>query len=207
MMYDDEIEKAMLSHILYNGYECDLTENDFINAKNKLIINVINELKQKKDNVSMMTVKQKIKGDGPRILAYLTSLPEYAIGTDADDLYNKIVQKRKKRAIFDILQKNILNIQNADAEEIVKNFTTEATAIMQRNQKEETFFDQLIKTQQDIESRYQKRNDYSLYTGITDLDRKMLGLHNGELTIIGARPRSRKNDICIANWTKNSRET
>lgn len=204
MMYDDEIEKAMLSHILYNEYECDLTENDFINAKNKLIINAINELKKKKEKISMMSVKQKINGDGSRILTYLTNLPEYAIGTDADDLYNKIVQLSQKRAMLDMLQKNILNIKNEEAEEIAKDITKEVAAIMQRNQREETFMDQLVKTQQDIENRYQKRNDYSLYTGITDLDRKMLGLHNGELTIIGARPRSRKNNICIANWAEDS---
>ena len=47
---------------------------------------------------------------------------------------------------------------------------------------------------QQIEKTIRKlknKNDYSLYTGISDLDDKILGLHNGELTIIGARPRCR----------------
>ena len=41
-----------------------------------------------------------------------------------------------------------------------------------------------------IEQNTLKGTDYSLYTGITDLDNITCGLHRQELTIIGARPRS-----------------
>lgn len=205
-MYDEEIEKAILSHILYNEYECDLDEKDFANTTNKVIIKAINQLKNKKEKIDMISVKQKIKGDGEKILKYLSDLPQYAIGTDADDLYNKIIQLSQKREIFETIQKEITTIQDTPVEEIANSIERQINNIMQRNQKELTFMEQLLKTQEDIENKYQKRNDYSLYTGIIDLDKKILGLHNGELTIIGARPRCRKNNISFTNRAKNCRK-
>ena len=48
--------------------------------------------------------------------------------------------------------------------------------------------------------------DYKYFTGIFDLDKVTNGLHEEELTIVGARPRSRKNNICVTNSTLYSRE-
>ena len=48
----------------------------------------------------------------------------------------------------------------------------------------------MIETVKDIEEKYHKRNDYSYRTGYVDLDRVIEGLHEQELTIIAARPRS-----------------
>lgn len=62
--------------------------------------------------------------------------------------------------------------------------------------------EQIVDTATEIEKNYNKRNDYSLYTGIYDLDDLTCGLHNKELTIIGARPRCWKNNINIANSRK-----
>ena len=196
-MYDEEIEKAMLSHILYNDYECDLDEQDFANAINKVIIKAINQLKNKKEKIDMINVKHKIKGDGEKILKYLSDLPQYAIGTDADDLYNKIIQLSQKRQIFEMIQKEITTIQDTPVEEIANSIERQINNIMQRNQKELTFMEQLLRTEEEIENKYQKRNDYSLYTGIVDLDQKILGLHNGELTIIGARPGVGKTTLAL----------
>ena len=49
------------------------------------------------------------------------------------------------------------------------------------------------------EEKTRIEEDYSLYTGIFDLDKIICGLHNEELTIIGARPRNRKDNICFTN--------
>ena len=74
--------------------------------------------------------------------------------------------------------------------------------ISKENEKQETFLQQITETAEEIEKNYNKRNDYSLYTGIYDLDALTCGLHNKELTIIGARPRSRKNNINFTNSRK-----
>lgn len=187
-MYNEEIEKAMLCHIVFNEYDSDLTEDDFIGNINKQIMKAIRELKQKKEEISIMSVEERIKGDGEQILRYLATLTDYAIGTNPDDLYNKIVKLSQKRNIFKMLQQKLIILEDTPIEDTVNSIENEIKVIMQRNEKQETFIEQISKTAEEIEKNYNNRNDYSLYTGLPDLDDKTLGLHNGELTIIGARP-------------------
>lgn len=205
-MYDLEIEKAMLCHIIYKEYDTDLTENDFIDAKNKAIIKAVNELKKSKEDISMLSVKSKMKGDTTRILTYLSTLTDYAIGTNPDDLYNRLVELSQKRAVFDLLKQKILDFEDISIQDIINDMEKQINKIMQRNTKEETFVEQLVKTATELEEKYKNRNDYSLYTGLSDIDDKILGFHNSELTIIGARPRCWKNNICITDSTENSRK-
>ena len=53
-----------------------------------------------------------------------------------------------------------------------------------------------------LEENYNNKNDYSLYTGLMDLDNKICGLHNQELTIIGARPGVGKTTFALQIATK-----
>lgn len=205
-MYDEELEKIMLFHIIFNDYVCDLTEKDFVDSKNVMIIKAINKLKQEKQEINLINVQEKIQRNNSKVLEYLAKLGDYGIGTEADTIYNKIIQLSQKRAIYNLLKENIITVTEKTAEETYTDLINKINKIMQRNEKEETFIEQISKTSEEIEKSYKNKNDYSLYTGITDLDDKILGLHNGELTIIGARPRSRQNNSCITNSTKNSRK-
>ena len=54
--------------------------------------------------------------------------------------------------------------------------------------KENNFVEQISSTLELIEKNLNKKEDYSLYTGFFDLDAITDGLHNGELTVVGARP-------------------
>lgn len=205
-MYDEELEKIMLFHIIFNDYVCDLTEKDFVDSKNVIIIKAINKLKQEKQDINLINIQEKIQRNNSKILEYLVKLGDYGIGTEADTIYNKIIQLSQKRAIYNLLKENIITVTERTPEETYTDLIDKTNKIMQRNEKEETFIEQISKTGEEIEKNYKNRNDYSLYTGISVLDDKILGLHNGELTIIGARPRSRQNNFCITNSTKNSRE-
>ena len=187
-MYDEEFEKAILYHIIFEQYECDLNQDDFINSRNIKIINAINELKAEKKEISILSVKSKIKANSNQILEYISTLHEFALGTNADTLCNKIIELSKKRKIFRILQDNLKEIENSTIDVLSENIIKEINKINQRDDIQETFIEQLAKTAEAIENSYKNRNDYSLYTGIPDLDSKMLGLHNGEFTVIGARP-------------------
>ena len=187
-MYDEELEKIMLFHIIFNDYVCDLTEKDFVDSKNVMIIKAINKLKQEKQEINLINVQEKIQRNNSKVLEYLAKLGDYGIGTEADTIYNKIIQLSQKRAIYNLLKENIITVTEKTAEETYTDLINKINKIMQRNEKEETFIEQISKTGEEIEKSYKNKNDYSLYTGITDLDDKILGLHNGELTIIGARP-------------------
>lgn len=205
-MYDEELEKIMLFHIIFNNYVCDLTEKDFVDSKNVIIIKAINKLKKEKQDINLINIQEKIQRNNSKILEYLVKLGDYGIGTEADTIYNKIIQLSQKRAIYNLLKENIITVTERTPEETYTDLIDKTNKIMQRAEKEETFIEQISKTGEEIEKNYKNRNDYSLYTGISDLDDKILGLHNGELTIIGARPRSRQNNFCITNSTKNSRK-
>lgn len=205
-MYDEELEKIMLFHIIFNNYVCDLTEKDFVDSRNVIIIKAINKLKKEKQDINLINIQEKIQRNNSKILEYLVKLGDYGIGTEADTIYNKIIQLSQKRAIYNLLKENIITVTERTPEETYTDLIDKTNKIMQRAEKEETFVEQISKTGEEIEKSYKNRNDYSLYTGISDLDDKILGLHNGELTIIGARPRSRQNNFCITNSTKNSRE-
>lgn len=199
-MYDDEIEKAMLYHIIFEKEEYLLDENDFVDIRNKQIIKAINELKMEKNEVSILSIKAKIKTNSTQILTYLSTLGDYSYGTNADILYQKIIEMSKKRKMVELLKTSIIEITETDSIDILsEKIIKEINKIGTIDDKEKTFLEQVVEATEKIEKNTLQKTDYSLYTGMIDLDKILCGLHKEELTIIGARPRSRKNNICIAN--------
>lgn len=199
-MYNEELEKAMLYYLIFEQEEYLLDENDFVDDRNKRIIKAINDLKAEKRDVSILSITSRIKANDRKVLEYLTRLGEYIRTTNADTIYNELIELSKKRRLFQLLQEKTMQIaecENIDilAQQIVK----ETNKIEQVNEKEKTFLQQVIETTQKIEKDTLETPDYLLYTGILDLDRITCGLHKQELTIIGARPRCRKNDTCFTN--------
>lgn len=199
-MWDEEIEKAMLYYVIFEKEDYLLDEEDFVNERNKKIIKAINELKAEKQEVSMMSIKSKIKANGKQVLDYLAVLGDYIRTTSAENIYARLIELSKKRKLLKLLEiekENVTDCDNVDilAEKIIK----EINKIEQINEKEKTFLQQVVDVMGQIEENTLKGTDYSLYTGITDLDNIMCGLHRQELTIIGARPRSGKDNTCIAD--------
>lgn len=199
-MYNEELEKAMLYYLIFEQEEYLLDENNFTNDRNKQIIKAINELKAEKKEISILSITSKIKANNKQILEYLMSLGEYIRTTNVDTIYNELIELSKKRKLFQLLQEKTMQIaecENIDilAQQIIK----ETNKIEQVNEKERTFLEQVVDVMTQIEEGTKKGIDYSLYTGILDLDRITCGLHRQELTIIGARPRCWKNNTCIAN--------
>lgn len=187
-MYDEEIEKAMLYYVIYEQYECDLDKDDFVGNRNVKIINAINELKAKKDEISILSIQREIKANKTEVLSYLTTLNEFVYGTNADTVYNKLIDLSKKRKIIKILQDNLIATEETDVDVLAENIISQINHIQARDDKQKDFSEQVAQTLGKIEDNYNQRNDYSLYTGIKDLDDKVLGLHNQEFTVLGARP-------------------
>ena len=197
-MWDEEIEKAMLYYLIFEKEEYLLDEEDFVNERNKKIIKAINELKAEKQEISIMSIKSKIKANGKQVLDYLSTLGEYIRTTSVQEVYEKLIELSKKRKLLRILEEekqNINDCENIDnlAEKIVKDINR----IEQINEKEKTFLQQVVDVTAQIEQNTLKGTDYSLYTGITDLDNIMCGLHRQELTIIGARPGVGKTTLAL----------
>lgn len=187
-MQDEEIEKAMLYYLIFENYECELIDADFTTRLNKKIFKTIQNLKQAKEEITMLTVKNKLT-DEKNILSYLATLSENIYSTTAESVYKKLIELTKKRQMQKLLNESATKIKDAenidiDIEKVIK----ELNKIEDREVKEESLKEQIINTLDMIEKNMKNKNDYSLYTGMLDLDQLTCGLHNEELTIIGARP-------------------
>ena len=197
-MYDEEIEKAVLYYIIFKNEELNIEESDFINIKNKLIAKAIEELKIEKEEISILSVQSKVKGNQKQILEYISNLGNNIYGITAEGCYNKLKELSKKRKVFELAQSILANVTEEENIDIyIQDCIDKLNNIEKINTKEKTFVEQIAETTNEIEKNYNNRNDYSLYTGIFDLDKLTCGLHNQELTIIGARPGMGKTTLTL----------
>ena len=197
-MYDEEIEKAVLYYIIFKNEELDIEESDFINMKNKLIAKAIEELKLEKEEISILSVQSKTKVNQKQILEYISNLGNNIYGITAEVCYNKLKELSKKRKVFELAQIILANVTEEENIDIyIQDCIDKLNKIERINTKEKTFVEQIAETTDEIEKNYNNRNDYSLYTGIFDLDKLTCGLHNQELTIIGARPGMGKTTLTL----------
>lgn len=197
-MYNEEIEKAVLYYIIFKNEELGIEESDFINMKNKLIAKAIEELKLEKQDISILSVQSKVKGNQKQILEYISNLGNNIFGITAESCYNKLKELSKKRKVFELAQNIISNVtEEGNIDIYIQDCIDKLNNIEKINTKEKTFVEQIAETTNEIEKNYNNRNDYSLYTGIFDLDKLTCGLHNQELTIIGARPGMGKTTLTL----------
>lgn len=188
-MSDEEIEKAVLFYIIFKNEMFDLSEKDFTNQCNKKIIKAINELKARKEEISMLTIQSKIDSDSSKVLKYLSELGNYIYKTNAQTAYEILKDKTKKRELLELarnIQKEVEQIEDVDV--YLEKSISEIQKIEFQTEKEENFIEEVAKTATKIEQNIKKKQDYSYYTGFFDLDDLTDGLHKGELTIVGARP-------------------
>ena len=197
-MYDYEIEKAILFNIIFRESEFDIDENDFMDYKNRLIAKAIIELKKSKEELSIISISQKIKGNQGEILTYISELGDNIYGLSEECAYNKLKELSKKRKVLDQAKEIIRDIEDIEKIDVyIQDCISKLNSIEQINYKEKTFVEKIVEAADEIERNYHNRNDYSLYTGIFDLDKLTCGLHNQELTIIGARPGMGKTTLTL----------
>lgn len=190
-MYDEEIEKTILYYLIFEKEEINLAEKDFFLMKNKQIYKAIEELKRKREEVNMLSIKEKIEGKDVEILAYISEIAQSKYGVSLEYGYKKLKELSKKRELIKFqkeLEETIKEKRIEDVEIYIEKLISKLQKIKLESEKEESFVETVVKAVEEIERNVKKKEDYTFYTGFFDLDRLTDGLHEGELTIIGARP-------------------
>lgn len=199
-MYDEEIEKAVLFYIIFDNAQYQISEDDFVNAMNKRIAIAINELRRLKENVSMISVQSRCKENQNEVLAYISKIGDTVIRglNNPDELYSKLIKLSQKRKLFMLAKKMQAEILEQEEADIYgQKIIDEINKITSREEEEKTFVQKIADATLEIENSWKNSSDYSLYTGIYDLDSMICGLHKQELTIIGARPGVGKTTLAL----------
>lgn len=200
-LHSEEAEVNVIASILViqdnRKYINSLEAQDFYSKTNKAIFNLMKELNDKDEIVDLLTVKElgvTKKFNGIKLLETMTDMTDKLVYAGNIDKYIKILKNLSvKRKIFNAAKKICEEISEVDPnkDEIeVKNEVVQKFLNIKTNKKNSNaeMKDVMIETLKDIDDKYQKRDDYSLRTGYLDLDKIIEGLHEQELTLLGARP-------------------
>lgn len=199
-MNDEEIEKAILYYIIFEKENLEVNEKDFTQPKHIEIIKAIQELKLKKEDVNVIAINNRLKNNS---IDYISSLGNHIHTASVDNLYSKLKELTKKRELVKLAREMLQEIsQQENIDSYIEQSILKLKKIEYLTEKEENFTEQLNKTTKEIEENLNKKQDTDYYTGIFDLDKLTDGLHEGELTVIGARPRRWKNYICSTSCRK-----
>lgn len=202
-MYDEELEKTMLYYLIFEQEETQelrINVEDFMNIRNRQIYKAIEELKLAKKEVNILSIKEKIKGNDTEILKYISNIAECKYGTSLEFTYKKIKEFSKKRETLKINKETLENIEKTDNIEIlIEKEIKKLQDINEEEQKEKTFKEMVVETSNILEKKMNEGSKYKnrYMTGIFDLDSATNGLHEEELTIIGARPGTGKTTLAL----------
>lgn len=201
-MNNEEIEKAVLFYIIFSEEQCDLSEKDFAKPIHQKIIKAINQLKANKETISIITIANLVDDKTQNLLTYLSDLGQFVFNTSFDTAYRILKDYTKKREVYKLASDLIIDVIKADEiDNLIEDNISKLEKIELQTEKDLSFTEQVSETLKKIEKRIaNNEKDKTLFTGIFDLDKLTDGLHNSELTVIGARPRCWKNNICITNF-------
>lgn len=187
-MFDEEIEKAVLFYMIFGEESCELTEQDFVTPTHQNIIKAYNSLKARKEEISILTINNELDNSN-KMLEYIANLGNYITQTSFKTAFEILKRYSKQRQVFNLskdIQMQVRSEENIDI--FIEKQISTLQKIELQTQKEDTFMSQINDALFDIEKNLNKKQDYSLYTGFYDLDSLTDGLHEGELTVVGARP-------------------
>ena len=188
-----EIEKSVLGCLLMDkqDYVIKLSELDFVSEVNRLIYKTIRQLYDRKQPIDEITVSDALNIDNA--LEIVVGLSSYVPTPENIEHYiNALKTYTMRREVIKaaIKAKELAESERFETAIELKNDVMQVFDIpVYDGKKTDNSISAIIPAVlQDIEDRYNAKNEDKLFTGFYDLDKMTAGLHPEELTIIAARP-------------------
>ena len=102
--YNFEIEKAVLYFVIFEKKKCKLKSEYFHSDKNKQIVDIINMLQSKNEEVGLLTI-QLYSNEPKNMLEYISDLGNNIYGLTFETTYNSLKELYKRREIYKLLNK------------------------------------------------------------------------------------------------------
>lgn len=173
----------------------ELSEEFFMTEKSKKIFKIIKNLFLNHEEINIITITNKLTSgkNSTKILEELIKITdEVIINVNIDTYIEKLEDIHLRNKIQKIIINTAKKINNVefDVQDIKKELIKNLTSIKDDRQLDnaESIQDSFTKTLDDIENKHKKSEDFSYFTGFFELDKLTDGLHENELTAIGARP-------------------
>ena len=135
-MYDEEIEKAVLYYMIFEGKDFNISTNDFMTNRNRQIAEAIIQLKSEKKDISLLSIAGKIKGNQSEVLSYISKFSEYVFGTSEELVFNRLIDYSKKRQLYELLKKTEKEIQeSSEIDVFIEKMINSLSKIQSRNER------------------------------------------------------------------------
>ena len=206
-----DAEQAVLGTILANGENLykvieTLKPEDFYREAHRLIYQVMLDLNEKGEPITLLTITEALKqtGDLERAggVSYIASLLAMAVPETTLESHAEIIEEKAiLRHLIDLSEKiKRLSYNEKDAESILEEAERLVLEVgMKRNQQSYTAVREIVYDAiERIEFLYQNRGNITgIPTHFYDLDRMLNGLQKSDLIIIAARPAMGKTSFCL----------
>lgn len=204
-MLENNIIGAFIIDKDTHRYIKQLSEDMFINLNAKRLFKIIKDLYINKKEIDLISISNQLTTGIEKetdILQELIKITDDLITTsNIESNIEKLKDINLRSQIKDIIIKAAKNLTDVsiDTLDIKKELLKNVESIKDtRNIKvADNIQDSFVKTLDEIEQKYHKGEDYSLYTGFFELDKLTDGLHENELTAIGARPGTGKTAFAL----------
>lgn len=206
---EEQIIASLLIDDNTHKYISNLNEELFSNDFTKKVFKIIKKLFVEKQQINVISVNNKISpgNKNNNFLEKLIKLTDELFSTASfkanvfklKDIYNR---KRLKNIL--IKTNNELRNNEISITSIKNELIKEINEINEdnKNLNSKNIEDIFINTLTDIENKKNNGEDFSYFTGFFELDKLTDGLHESELTCIGARPGTGKTAFAL-NIAKN----
>lgn len=188
-----DIEKSVLGCLIMGkqDYAIKLSELDFMSETNKAIYKAIRKLYDSKSPIDIITVSDAMNLDNSiEVIANLSNhvpTPE-----NIEHYINKLKTYTMRREIIKaaLKAKEMAESDRFESAVELKNDVLQVfdIEVYENDKADNTLQSIILAAFDDIEQKFNEKQENNLFTGFHDLDKLTAGLHPEELTIIAARP-------------------